>query len=264
MTGSQGPIPGPPWPLELLADLHAGVLDERTAAELTPRVQADPEARAVLAALDATVADLAALPAPPMPEHLAARIDAALTAEAHPSQPTQTTAASGPHRGPAAVPAASPGPPPPPPGAAVVDLAARRRKRRGTIAGASLLTVAAAAAGFIAVIGIDNETAGTPQASEQQPLALTRDSMDDALNQVMSESDFGPLSQPDALEECLSANGMDQAVEPLGAREITLDGRPGVLMVLPTGQEAEFRMLVVGPDCGPGNPSLMADHLVGR
>jgi hypothetical protein len=71
---------GPPWPLELLADLHAGVLDDDVSAELLARVNADPRARATLAALDATRADLAALPPLVMPEAVAARIDAALCA----------------------------------------------------------------------------------------------------------------------------------------------------------------------------------------
>jgi hypothetical protein len=73
MTGSEGPIrPGDPpdrsaarspeWSLDLLADLHAGVLTEQAATSLRARAIADPQARAVLAALDATVADLAALP----------------------------------------------------------------------------------------------------------------------------------------------------------------------------------------------------------
>ncbi|NBH03925.1 hypothetical protein GTY80_11810, partial [Amycolatopsis sp. SID8362] len=51
---------GPPWSVDVLADLHAGVLDDAQAAELWPLVHADPEAQAILDALDATQADLAA------------------------------------------------------------------------------------------------------------------------------------------------------------------------------------------------------------
>ena len=47
---------GPPWSLDLLADLHAGVLDGPTADELRRQVEADPEAREIMAALDATMA----------------------------------------------------------------------------------------------------------------------------------------------------------------------------------------------------------------
>src|SRR5438067_1240607 len=67
---------GPPWSVDVLADLHAGVLDDHEAAELWPLVNADPEARAILDALDATQSDLSSLaeaPAPPMPAEFAAR-----------------------------------------------------------------------------------------------------------------------------------------------------------------------------------------------
>ncbi len=56
----------PPYSAELLADLHAGALDEELAARLWPRVRRDPEAVAYLARLDATQARLSALrDAPP-------------------------------------------------------------------------------------------------------------------------------------------------------------------------------------------------------
>jgi len=76
-----GPIPaGPPFDLDVLADLHAGVYPEDVAAVLRARAAADPDARAVLA-LDATVADLHALPPVPIPASVAARLDAAVAAE---------------------------------------------------------------------------------------------------------------------------------------------------------------------------------------
>jgi hypothetical protein len=43
-----------------------------------------------------------------------------------------------------------------------------------------------------------------------------------------------------------------------------VDGRAGVLLVLPTGVAARFRLLVVGPDCAPGSPLTVSDTLVGR
>ena len=70
----------PPWPVDVLADLHAGVLDTTVSDALWPRVRRDPEAVAVLDALAATEAELAGLATitPAMPAHLAARLDAAL------------------------------------------------------------------------------------------------------------------------------------------------------------------------------------------
>src|SRR4051812_48996977 len=127
MSGSerrQGTPIDPPWSVDLLADLHAGVLDAETEAVLRPRVEADPEARAVLEALDATLADLSSLPPIPMPRDVAARIDAALAAEAH-------------------------GVPAP-----VVSLneARQRSKYKRVGWGASVLVAAAAAVGVIAVV----------------------------------------------------------------------------------------------------------------
>src|SRR5262245_31062556 len=73
-----------PLTLELLADLHAGVFDERVSAQLYRRADADPRAREILAALDATVADLNALSqqrTAPIPDAVAGRLDAAVAAE---------------------------------------------------------------------------------------------------------------------------------------------------------------------------------------
>src|SRR4051812_20553350 len=126
MSGSerrQGTPIDPPWSVDLLADLHAGVLDAETEALLRPRVEADPDARAVLEALDATLADLSSLPPIPMPRDVAARIDAALAAEAH------------------GVPA---------PVVSLNDARQRKYKRLGW--GASVLVAAAAAVGVIAVV----------------------------------------------------------------------------------------------------------------
>lgn len=268
MTGDPGP-PQQELPLELLADLHAGVLDERAAAELRPRVDADPRARAVLAALDLTVSDLArvaAAPAPRMPADVAARLEDAIAGEAarRGSAPAAPVTA-----GPVTT---APQHPAPPPGAPVIDLAAaRRRRRRGAIGGAGLLAAAAAAVGFFTIGGLDEETAGSPQAGDQ-PAApapdetpdFAEDELGGALQGALGNEDYGPLDEPDALAGCLTANGIPDGTDPLGAQEITLDGEPGVLMILPGGEAGRFRLLVVGPDCGPDNPSVMADDVVGR
>jgi len=237
MTDTAGP-PGPALPPDLLADLHAGVLDEQLAAGLRARVRTDPRAREVLAALDATLADLRALPAPVIPGDVAARLDAALAEEAGAARPA----------------AARP--------AAVADLASRRR--RTAWGGVGLLVAAAAAVVGVVALGTGPpETAGSPRA-ERPTLALSGSELGGGLDDALGAVDLGPLSQPAALRACLDANGIPPLGKPLGAREVTLDGRPGVLLVLPTGEIAQFRLLVVGPGCGPGNPALLADDVVGR
>ncbi|TNC27263.1 hypothetical protein [Amycolatopsis alkalitolerans] len=234
---------GPPWSVDLLADLHAGVLDEREAAQLWPRVQADPEARAVIEALEVTTADLASLasaPAPPMPAHVAARIDAALASEARGLAP-------------------------------VVDLAAarrRRNKRIGWVSGVVAVAAAAVAAVAIVVPGSSNTT-GTPVAeppSSSQPggseLAIRSDQPQAAVGRLSTGvKDYGPLGDANGLSTCLQQAGFAATASPIGVRPGTVDGKPAVLVLLTTGKLAEFRLVALSPECGP-KPLL--DQVVGK
>ncbi|SFS85159.1 hypothetical protein [Saccharopolyspora flava] len=261
---------GPPWSLDLLADLHAGVLDGPTADELRRQVEADPEAREIMAALDATSADLADLPPLTIPDDVSASIEAALQAEVRarsgeedPTRPvpTMSTAATS---GPAGS------------GGQVVDFAAAkaRRRRRMTL-GAGLVGVAAAAAAVIFAVlpgtGGDSNTAQPQAPSPQQgsqggPLALAGDQVHldgQQFSQVMSSDQYvSTLADPQQLIGCLQANGV-RGGKPMGAREITLNGKPAQLLVLPGGGLGKFRLLAVGPDCGSGNPSTISDSTFG-
>jgi hypothetical protein len=115
---------GPPWSLDDIADVHAGVYPPETEARLRAAMANDPEARSVLAALGSVVDELSLLPVPSMPPQYAARLDVAITAESQRrtasrgAAPPATPFAPPPLR-PAAPPAPQPGPP--------VDELARRR-----------------------------------------------------------------------------------------------------------------------------------------
>jgi hypothetical protein len=238
---------GPPWSVDLLADLHAGALDDQTTRELWPRVNADPEARAVIEALDVIKVELGQLgtaPAAPMPAHFAAQLDAALEAELFRSAPRQAPA-----------PAVAP----------VVNLAdARRRRNRMMAWGAGVLTAAAAAVAVtVAVLpGSSNQTPGSAVAGDKPPLSVEGDNLSAAIGGVNNERDYGPLKDQAGLDECIKANGLDPAkAQTVGVRQVTLDGKPGVFVLLTTGQAGQFRLLIVGPDCGPGNPANMANTL---
>ncbi|HEY0638459.1 MAG TPA: hypothetical protein VGD67_12495, partial [Pseudonocardiaceae bacterium] len=149
-----------------------------------------------------------------------------------------------------------------------------RRRRRGLIAGAGLLTAAAAVVGVIAVSNLTGgQTDGSPGVAAQDtgvsnpelpPLAVTSDNLGAAFGDAMSVTDYGPLAAPGKLTACLSAIQVDPAEKPLGAREVTLDGEPGVLLILPTGTAARFRLVVVDPQCGPGRSDVLADTTIGR
>lgn len=239
---------GPPWSVDVLADLHAGVLDEAEAARLWPRVEADPEAMAVIAALDATRSDLAELgraQATPIPTHVAARIDAALAAERH--------------HGAGGVPHAAAGP---------IDLAAARRRRHRRLGWtAGLLTAAAAVAGAVAISVPNNTTAGNPVAQPTTepgpPLTLRADDLGRALGNTLGEHDYGPLESRQRLDACRSAAGLETDAEPAGVRPVTIDGERAVLVVLTTGRFGQYRLIAFSPACGPGNPGILEDRTVG-
>lgn len=72
---------GPPWPVDVIADLHAGRYPADVAGPLRRSITADPWAASVLTALDATVDELSLLPVPRMPERFASRLDAAIAGE---------------------------------------------------------------------------------------------------------------------------------------------------------------------------------------
>jgi len=244
---SRGGAPmGPPWPVDVLADLHAGVLEPEVAQQLWPRVRQDPDAVAVLDALDATRAELSGLAAArpaPMPAHFAARLDAAIAAEAAQRAPMRVAA-------------------PPMPIAPVVDLARARRKRNQRLGWATGILVAAAAVA-VAVISIPRGAApGTPSATA--PLTLHSGQVNGVtLAAAIGHTDYGPFADPARRNACLAANHVDPSVTPAGVMRVTLDGTPGVLFVLPTGRLAEYRLLVVGDNCDTGNANQLDSVTVG-
>lgn len=244
---------GSPWSVDLLADLHAGVLDEAESEQLWRRVNGDPEARAIIDALDATTADLAALrtaPVPPMPEDVAARIDAALAREA------EQRSNSAPQRSDLA------------PVVSIEAARRRRNKRIGWITG----VVAVAAAAIVAVAVALPKSATTdghpvaqpPPASQQAPLALRSDHPEAAIGQLTGVTDYGPVGSADKLNSCLQAAGLAATADPIGVRPGTIDGKPAVLVLLTTGNVAQFRLVALAPTCGADNAGVLLDKVIGK
>ncbi|GAA3023354.1 hypothetical protein [Actinokineospora globicatena] len=239
--GTGGPE-GPPWSVDLLADLHAGVLDPAQSARLWARVNVDPDAKAVIDALSsvqATLGELSAAPAPPMPAHFAARLDAALAAEAR--------------RGGLAV------QDPPRPGIApVVDMAEARRKRgKRTAWGVGLLTAAAAAVAVgYGVLPKTEQTGGVAEpapsaTSGDAPLAVSRGNVGAATSEVTNRKEYGPLKDEAGLKRCLTTNGFDAKTSPIGVRPVTFDGKSAVMSVILVPGEGPglVQVLIVAPDC---------------
>jgi hypothetical protein len=95
------------------------------------------------------------------------------------------------------------------------------------------------------------------------PHALTTGRLGTAtVASALGRTDYGPLGDPERRAACLAANGVPDQ-RPAGALQVTLDGRPGTLLVLTTGRSAQFRLLVVGPDCAAGRPDRLTDTVVG-
>jgi hypothetical protein len=253
---------GPPWSVDVLADLHAGVLDDAETSRLWPLVNADPEARAILDALDATQSDLASLadaPAPPMPAEFAARLDAALAAEAAAAFPERTQPA--PRTAPEQAGSGD---------AQVVDLAAarrRRNKRLGWAAGVLTAAAAAVVAVTIAIPGTSQQT-GTPNVAAPPPSGPSVGSDGSGAQALIGKAvgvrDFGPLRTEDKLDACIAAAGLDPDVRPEGIRPVNVGGKSGVMIILTTGKLAQFRLVAFGADCGPGNPAVLFDKVVGE
>ncbi|APU18040.1 anti-sigma factor [Actinoalloteichus fjordicus] len=274
------PDDGAAWSLDLLADLHAGALDDETAARLRPRAESDSDATALFAALDATQAELRDLPpVPPMPAAFADRLDAALAREAAamfgptravPATVTELPSAP-PERG-AAQTEAPQGQPAP-----IVDLdAVRRRRRRNAGWGAGLLVAAAAVVSVVAINLPSNTSPGTPMADETQgeappgsaqpPLALGGQDDLNALGTgdiagLLEVEEYGSLGDEDALLSCLAAGGIPDA-NVLGSREAELGGQAGLMVILGEGFN-QFRVVVVSEDCAQGDSEFLGDTTIG-
>lgn len=242
--------------LDELADLQAGLLTPRESAALQARVDADPAAQALLADLDHTTALLTDLDPEPIPDDIAARIDAALRAEIH----AATTQAAPP---PTSATPAEDEADDPPSGAQVLDLQAARARPRAAATGprrsrrwqgAALLATAAAVLGAVVVSGVLSEVNSRAPQAGSAPVTLTITAAEleaqwpAAIEGVM---DFGFLSTPQALEQCLSVAGGDVSSDNsalLGVRPVILDGQYGMLVATPF--EDRIFLTVLGPTCG--------------
>ncbi|MGJ0118654.1 hypothetical protein ACQ7HM_05565 [Williamsia sp. MIQD14] len=248
------PHPGPPFSIDLVADLHAGVLPEDEAAVLWPRVRADPAARRILDALDATRADLASAPvadeAPPAA--VAAAIDATLTnleqQSRAPRTPAQTEVES------------------------LADARARLRdagRRRGLLIALAAAAVISVVTLVVAISTASMSSQGTVTNADPSPTSVP--SAGAAISPVALLSVLGRSgasfdgSPADAarLQRCLGANGVEPSTPVVGSGTLTVDGGPRTVVLLGTGQAGRFDALVVGTDCDTGRPSLISRQRIG-
>jgi anti-sigma factor RsiW len=214
-------------PADLLADLDAGLLDPTRAAEVRAAAAQDPDARAVLAALSTTRAELGELADPPVPAEYAARWDAALAAAA-------------------AEHAAAPSP--------VRSLRARRRRK---------VRPALVAAAVLAAVVVGS-VLWAPRAPA--PMSLDGVDLVAAGLGVQGDFDVGDLADPARRAGCLRAvapPGVAPDALFLGGRDVVLDGHDGVLLLLAAGEPGRLHIVVVAPDCGPDGGALLRVQTIG-
>jgi hypothetical protein len=247
-------------PVDLLADLDAGLLEPAEAAEVRAAVARDPQAAAVLAALDTTRAELGALADPPVPAQYAARWEAALTAEAATSLRTVSDPASTPHDSGPTQPDAGDDTEAAGPLPRLRSLSGRRRwavvrLRRVRPALAAAVVLAAAVIGGVV---------WTPR--DPTPLSLEGVDLATAGLAVRGDFDVGHLADPARRAGCLSAvapPGLSPDALLLGGRDVIVDGRRGVLLLLAGGGPGRLHVVVVEPDCGPEGGVLLSTRTIG-
>ncbi|WP_378545153.1 hypothetical protein [Nocardia rhizosphaerae] len=255
-------MPQPPFPSELLADLHGDNLAPELREQLLPQVSTDPDALHYLNQLDEVNAHLRTLGADEhvvhrMPDDVADRMFrfiAELDAGDGPTDRVTPLAVAPPVQEPSA--------PIPQVPEAPVSLA-RYRSRRGL----GLLAAAAAAvaviAGAGAVVSTFGTTDGTPSAAPSTAPAAGGDELTvtAALSALGKRDVRGPLADEAALERCVQANDVDRAV--LGASSITFRGADAVLVLVAGPQPPTITALVVGPGCATGSPEQLALRDIG-
>ena len=223
--------PDDPVSLSLLADLQAGLLDDRTAARLRRRARTDPEVAAHLAGLDRVRRDVAELgvdaaSAPDVPAAVTARIGTALRESARPPAPGWNRAA------------------------ALIGLGA-----------------VALAVGIGTVVLLRDDTASGAEGSSG-PAAPSQGSvpLSDAqlLDLLAAPPDLGPLGAPRRLASCLAGLGYPTSTPPLGAEPLEVGGRAGVLLLLTGDAPRHVDAVVVAPNCSSVDTGLLARTVVNR
>ena len=244
----------PELPVDLLADLDAGLLELAEAAQVRAAAARDPQAAAVLAALDTARAELGALADPPVPAQYAARWEAALAAEvagaAAPAEAGQTRrdADTGADNG-------APDPLP-----QLRPLSGGRRRavvqlRRVRPALFAAVVLAAAVIGGVV---------WSPR--EPAPLSLEEVDLATAGLAVRGDFDVGELADPARRAGCLRAvapPGVSPDAVLLGGRDVVVDGRDGVLLLLAGGGPGRLHVVVVEPGCGPEGGVLLGTRTIG-
>jgi len=263
--------------VDTLADLHAGVLDETTASTLRRHVATCQACAEVLAALDATVASLAAMPKVQIPADVAARLDRAIAAESGrlglSDDLTASLAAAPPAASSNAQPTSARDLHQAPPqaqqsGSNVSSLDAHRAKRanRGRLLLAAAAVAAVVAGGAVILTqGNDNgptqadklteqsgQAPGSAGPDEVQSFSQPKDVLEKGAieNDKVSPEVAGKMAEQAERNKCLSQIIPRPAYAPEAVQAGTFGGKHAYAFIFPTDDDATIQMSVVdAADC---------------
>ncbi|OBH19360.1 MULTISPECIES: hypothetical protein [Mycolicibacter] len=99
-------------------------------------------------------------------------------------------------------------------------------------------------------------------ASEPDPvLPLTEAELLELLDR---SPEYGALADPGRRTGCLAGLGYPASTRVLGAREVAVNGHPGIVLLLPGAATGTIVALAVAPNCSSADTGLLADTTVRR
>lgn len=123
--------------------------------------------------------------------------------------------------------------------------------------------------GTAALIRLPGDTSSGPRTFDaitvaSAPTAVLPLSEPEILELLDRRPEYGPLADPARRAGCLTALGYPAATSVLGAREITVNGHPAVVLLLPGTPAGTIVALAVAPHCSSAETGLLADTTVRR
>ncbi|TWF77520.1 hypothetical protein FHX44_113432 [Pseudonocardia hierapolitana] len=101
---------------------------------------------------------------------------------------------------------------------------------------------------------------------EPSPMSLDGVDLVTAALAVRGDVDVGELADPTRRAGCLRSvapPGVAPDSPLLGGRDVVLDGRDGVLLLMATGERGRLHIVVVAPGCGPEGGVLLDARTIG-
>ncbi|MGV0748173.1 hypothetical protein [Mycolicibacter minnesotensis] len=141
-------------------------------------------------------------------------------------------------------------------------------RRIATWAGGAAALIAIGV-GTAALIRFPGDTPSGPRSLDaitvaSAPTAVLPLSDPEILELLDRRPDYGPLTDPARRAGCLAGLGYPASTHVLGAREVNINGHPGVVLLLPATPEGTIIALAVAPHCSSADTGLLADTTVRR